>query len=45
MVHCSPATEAWKSRWIDGRATLTMVLSMPTMSRLMQHTANTTNRV
>ena len=34
IVHCSPAVEAPKLRWIDGSAMLTMVLSTPTTNRL-----------
>src|ERR1700722_2279470 len=40
-VHCRPETVAWKSREIDGSATLTIVASMPTMNRLMQQIAST----
>src|ERR1700722_14900674 len=40
-VHCRPETDEWKSRPIDGSATLTMVASMPTMNRLMQQMAST----
>jgi len=36
MVHWSPETGAFRSRWIEGRATFTAVLSMPTMNRLIQ---------
>jgi hypothetical protein len=36
-THCSPERFARRSRWIAGRATLTMVTSMPTSSKLMQH--------
>ena len=35
-VHWSPERDAWKSLPMEGRATLTIVTSMPTMSRLMQ---------
>ena len=38
-VHWSPESEAWKSFPMEGRATLTMVTSMPTMSRLMEQIA------
>ena len=39
MVHCSPDTEACSSRWIEGSAMFTIVLSRPTISRLMQQMA------
>ena len=38
-VHCRPETDACRSCWMDGSATLTIVLSRPTMSRLMQQIA------
>src|SRR5580704_3069405 len=39
-VHCRPETPACRSRPMDGRPTFTIVLSRPTMNRLMQHTAS-----
>ncbi|GAA4634950.1 hypothetical protein GCM10023196_078530 [Actinoallomurus vinaceus] len=44
MIHCRPETEAWRSRWIEGRATFTIVLSRPTMNRLMQQIARISRR-
>ena len=41
MVHCRSLTEALKLRWIEGRATFTIVTSIPTMNRLMQQIAST----
>jgi hypothetical protein len=41
IVHCSPATEACSWRPIDGTATLTAVLSSPTMNTAEQQTAST----
>src|SRR5947209_5628458 len=41
MVHCSPDSEASRSRRIDGSATFTMVLSIDTMSRLLQQMSST----
>ena len=38
-THCSPESDACRSTRIDGRATFTIVLSMPTISRLMQQMA------
>ena len=38
-VHCRPATVACSSRPIDGSATFTIVLSRPTINRLMQQIA------
>lgn len=43
MTHCSPATEAPRSRRREGRATLSAVLSRLTISRLMQQIARTTS--
>src|ERR1019366_3084311 len=43
-VHCSPVTVVCSSRPIDGRATFTIVLSSPTISRLMQQIARTRRR-
>jgi hypothetical protein len=44
MVHCRLETEACRSRWMDGRARFTMVLSRPTMNRLMQQIARMSRR-
>src|SRR5450759_4490852 len=44
MVHCRPETEVGRSRRIEGRATLTTVLSSPTMNRLRQQIARTVSR-
>ena len=44
-THCSPDTEACSSRWIDGSATFTIVLSRPTMTRLMQQIARMSSRL
>ena len=41
VVHCSDDTDAPRSRRIDGNATLTIVTSIPTISRLMQQIAST----
>src|SRR5271166_6816439 len=42
--HCSPATEACRSRPMDGSATLTIVLSKPTMNRLEEQMTSTSRR-
>lgn len=44
MLHWSPATEASRSRRIEGSATLSTVLSRLTISRLMQQIARTSMR-
>ena len=44
MVHCIPATEACRSLRMEGRATLSTVLSRLTISRLMQQIARTSMR-
>src|SRR6478609_9503080 len=44
IVHCSPDTDACSSRPIDGSATFTIVLSRPTMNRLMQQMPSTSRR-
>ncbi|GAB3963632.1 hypothetical protein GCM10029978_022160 [Actinoallomurus acanthiterrae] len=44
MIHCRPETDAWISRWMEGRATFTIVLSRPTMNRLMQQIARISRR-
>src|ERR1019366_6461798 len=44
IVHCRPLTEACSERWIDGKATLTIVVSRPAMNTLRQQTASTTER-
>ena len=41
MVHCRPDTEACRSVRMDGNATLTIVMSMPTINRLKQQIART----
>ncbi len=43
-LHCRPDTEACRSRRMDGSATFTIVLSSPTMNRLMQQMASTSRR-
>ena len=43
-VHCSPETGAFRSRWIEGSATFTIVASRPTMNRLRQQMASTSLR-
>jgi hypothetical protein len=32
IVHCRPLTDACSACWIDGRATLTIVVSRPAMN-------------
>ena len=44
IVHCRPDTDECSSRPIDGSATFTIVLSRPTMNRLMQQIARTSIR-
>ena len=44
MIHCRPDTDECSSRPIDGSATFTIVLSRPTMNRLMQQMARTSIR-
>src|ERR1700745_2727942 len=44
MTHCSPATEACRSRPMAGNATLTMVLSRPTINKLKQQMTSTSTR-
>src|ERR1700761_778703 len=44
MVHCRPETDECRSLAIDGRATFTIVLSRPTMNRLMQQMARMSRR-
>ena len=44
IVHCRPATEACSWRPIDGTATLTAVLSSPTMNTAEQQTASMPRR-
>jgi hypothetical protein len=44
IVHCRLGTEAPRSRRREGSATLTIVLSMPTTSRLRQQIASTSRR-
>jgi hypothetical protein len=44
IVHCRPEIGACRSRRIDGSAMTTIVLSSPTMNRLRQQTARTSNR-
>src|SRR5215469_6459002 len=44
MTHCSPDTPARRSRPIDGSATLTIVVSSPTMNRLVQQIARMSTR-
>ena len=44
IVHCRPDTGECSSRPIDGSATFTIVLSRPTMNRLMQQIARTSIR-
>src|SRR3981081_2232474 len=44
MVHCKPDSAEWKERPMDGRATLTMVASRPTISRLTEQIARTSRR-
>ena len=39
IVHCSRETDALRSRRIDGNATFTIVLSSPTINRLIQQMA------
>src|SRR6516165_4304647 len=39
-VHCRPETPPCRSRPIEGSPTFTIVLSRPTMNRLVQHTAS-----
>jgi hypothetical protein len=41
-VHCRPLTDACSARWIDGKATLTVVTSMPAMNTPRPHVASTT---
>jgi len=41
MIHCKRSTEASRLLRMDGSATLTMVLSIPTISRLEQQMAST----
>ncbi len=43
-AHCSPDVLACRSRWMEGRATLRIVLSILTISRLMQQMASTSMR-
>ena len=38
-VHCRPESPASRSRPMDGSATLTIVMSRPTMNRLRQQIA------
>ncbi|GAA3567682.1 hypothetical protein GCM10022419_055620 [Nonomuraea rosea] len=44
MIHCRPETEAFRSRRMAGSAMFTIVLSRPTMNRLMQQMARTSIR-
>ncbi|GAA3155620.1 hypothetical protein GCM10020001_094420 [Nonomuraea salmonea] len=44
MIHCRPETEAFRSRRMEGSAMFTIVLSRPTMNRLMQQMARTSIR-
>jgi hypothetical protein len=44
MTHCRPETEAFRSRRMAGSAMFTIVLSRPTMNRLMQQMARTSMR-
>ena len=45
IVHCNPETEACSARWIEGSATLTIVVSRPTISRLIQQMPRTRRRL